>query len=115
VVSITGIFSPSHFGKHNAIMIASFQPEIPKIPVSRWFAIICLILIGFIIALCLPKCEGEKIPVIDTTKKGVIQKQKLKADSLDKASDKTELVRIVYVDRWHKLKPRLELFSLSGE
>lgn len=89
-------------------MIASFQPEIPKLPVGKWFVIICLILIGVILALCLPKCSSEPIVINNNPIKATVQKQKLKADSLDKASDKTDLVRIVYVTKWRTLKPKLD-------
>lgn len=90
-------------------MIASFQPEIPKLPNGK--RILFFILTGFICALIgfwIPKCSSEPIVVNSNPIKATIKKQKLKADSLDKASDKTDSVRIVYVTKWRTLKPKLD-------
>lgn len=89
-------------------MIATEQPVLPKLPSGKWIVVI-LVLIVAVIVLSLSKCGNpEPININAIEKKGVIGKQKRIADSLDKRSDITDSIRIVYVERWHKIKGRVD-------
>lgn len=86
-------------------MIASIEPKIPKLPDGK--NIIFFILTGIVcafIGFIVPKCDPEPINFNTIEKKNVINKQKRVADSLDKRSDITDSIRIVYVDRWRAVK-----------
>lgn len=89
-------------------MIATEQPVLPKLPSGK--NILFFILLGFICAL-VGYCShqpSEPININAIEKKGVVNKQKRIADSLDKRSDITDSIRIVYVERWHKIKGRVD-------
>ena len=89
-------------------MIATEQPELPQLPRWEWVVLIFILVIA-VIVLSLSKCENpEPININAIEKKGVIGKQKRIADSLDKRSDITDSIRIVYVERWHKIKGRVD-------
>jgi hypothetical protein len=89
-------------------MIFSIEPKLPELPSGKWIAVI-LVLIVSVIVLSLSKC-GSPDPVNFNTieKKEVIVKQKRIADSLDRRSDISDSIRIVYVTRWRKTKVRID-------
>lgn len=75
----------------------------------KLFVLGCCSVVFLVIFSQFKSCGNvEPTPLDNTGKKNTIQKQKLKADSLDKASDKTDSVRIIYVTKWQTLKPKLD-------
>lgn len=75
----------------------------------KLFIMGCISVVFLIVFSQFKSCgETEPVNTDMESKKEKIRKDKIKADSLDKASDKTDSVRIVYVTKWRTLKPKLD-------
>lgn len=90
-------------------MIATQQPEIPRLPNGRWIILSALIAIAITILLCNIKCSTDPAPLIPTatTKlKETVRKEKIEKDSARKKSVKWEKVREPFVKQFKAVKTK---------
>lgn len=90
-------------------MIATQQPEIPRLPNGRWIILSALFAITVTILLCNVKCSTDPVPLIPTatTKlKETVRKQKIAKDEIRKESDKLQKVREPLVKQYKTVKAK---------